>query len=239
MKTEEIAKVAIEKGLSSIVVLTGEAPKQHNDNCVEIIGNIDAPQRFLKGRFETFEKLKSHCLVSTSEGKIILVLNEQSSTDKFTITGKIEIAKKFTSLGINKSEVVYTPEQLANKLKLLRSLFVSNLDHASICSTLRNIKAKVSADVEKLDDRKGNVERNFRQVVESNMPDAIKLNIPLLEGEPAIEIEVNVVLEVNGGSDIRCYLESIDAADLIESQFERRVNEEVAEIEKFVTVIKY
>ena len=144
-----------------------------------------------------------------------------------------------SSKPINKSEVVYTPEQLANKLKLLRSLFVSNLDHASICSTLRNIKAKVSADVEKLDDRKGNVERNFRQVVESNMPDAIKLNIPLLEGEPAIEIEVNVVLEVNGGSDIRCYLESIDAADLIESQFERRVSEEVAEIEKFVTVIKY
>lgn len=239
MKTEEIAKVAIEKGMTSIVVLTGEAPKQHNNNVVDIVGNIDAPQRFLKGRFTDFKPNHAHCLVSTSEGKIILVLNEQSSTDKFTITGKIEIAKKFVSLGINKSDVVYTPEQLANKLKLLRSLFVSNLDHASICSTLRNIKAKVSADVEKLDDRKGNVERNFRQVVESNMPDAIKLNIPLLEGEPAIEIEVNVVLEVNGGSDIRCYLESIDAADLIESQFERRVNEEVAEIEKFVTVIKY
>jgi hypothetical protein len=239
MKTEEIAKTALQKGMSSVVVLTGDAPTQHNNNCVEINGNIDAPQRFLKGRFSTFDKLSSHCLVSTSEGKIVLVLNEQSSTDKFTVTGKIEVANKFTSLGINKSDVAYSPEQLANKLKLLRSLFVSNLDHANICSTLRNIKAKVSADVEKLDDRKGNVERNFKQVVESNMPNAIKLKLPLLEGEPAIEIEVNVILEVNGGSDIKCYLESIDAADLIESQFEKRVNEEVEEIEKLVTVIKY
>jgi hypothetical protein len=45
----------------------------------------------------------------------------------------------------------------------------------------------------KADDRKGNVTENFKQTVISNMPDSIKLKLPLLEGEDPIEIEVNVI----------------------------------------------
>lgn len=239
LKTEEIAKVALEKELNNVVVLVGDAPEQHNNQPVDISGNIDAPNRFLEGKISEFEGSKSHCLASKTEGKITLILNEQSVCDKYVITGKIEVAKKFSSLGINKNDVSYTPEQLANKFKLLRSLFESNLEHAKICATLRNIKAKVNADIEKADDRKGNVERNFRQAVESNMPDSIKLNLPLLEGEPPVVIELNVVLEVVNGSDIKCYLESIDAADLMEELFNKRVSEEIEKLSKLVTVIEY
>ena len=79
----------------------------------------------------------------------------------------------------------------------------------------------------------------LRTTVESNMPDAIKLNIPLLEGESPVEIDVNVILEVGGSNGIICYLESIDAAEIIEQQFEERVNQEVDKIKDWVTVIHY
>jgi hypothetical protein len=46
------------------------------------------------------------------------------------------------------------------------------------------------------------------------MPDSIK-KLPL-EGE--LEIDVNVILEAHS-SEIRCSLESIDASELIETQF--------------------
>jgi hypothetical protein len=69
------------------------------------------------------------------------------------------------------------------------------------------------------------------------MPDAIKLKIPLLEGEEPVEIEVNVVLEANGNNGINCFLESIDAAEMIEEQFAKRVEEEVTKIEEWSTVI--
>ena len=62
MGTEKIAERALREGLSSVVGLTGEAPAQYNNDCVSIVGNIDAPQRFLKGRFETFEKLKTQII---------------------------------------------------------------------------------------------------------------------------------------------------------------------------------
>ena len=99
--------------------------------------------------------------------------------------------------------------------------------------------AKINADIEKADDRKGNVERNFKQTVESNMPDAIKLKIPLLEGEDPTQIEVNVVLEANGNNNIVCFLESVEAAEMIEQQFAERVSQEILKIEDWVTVIYY
>ena len=227
----------LEKEIKQITILEGKAPEQHNDQPVTIVGTISAPSRFIEGRKADFESSKKHCLVSKTDGLIRLVLNEQSVVDKYIIQGSIEVSKKFTALGINKDKL-YSPEELANKLKLLRSMFVSNLTHASICATLRNLKATVNAEIEKADDRKGNVQKNFKQSVESNMPDAIKLKLPLLEGEDPIEIEVNVILEAHG-SDIKCSLESVDAAELIETQFAERVNQEIEKIKGFVTVIEY
>jgi hypothetical protein len=65
----------------------------------------------------------------------------------------------------------HTLEELANKLKLLRSMFVSNMEHASV-RHFKEPKAKVNAQIDK-DDRKGNVTENFKQTVISNMPDSI------------------------------------------------------------------
>lgn len=238
MNNEKLAQAAIERGITSLVVLEGQAPIQHNNQPVTISGIISAPSSFIDGRKEDFSESARHCLVSKTEGIIKLVLNEQSICDKYIIEGKIQKGKKFLGLGINDDKVLYSPEELANKFKLLRSMFVSNLEHATICTTLRNLKAKVNAEIEKADDRKGNVTQNFKQSVESNMPDAIKLKLALLEGEEPIAIEVNVILEAHG-SDIKCSLESVDAAELIETQFEDRVNQEIEKIQDFVTVIEY
>jgi hypothetical protein len=238
MENEKIAQKLIEQGQKSVVILTGTAPEQFNNRPIKIEGNIDAPSRFIEGRKDEFEDTSRHCKVSKTDGKIHLIINEQSVVDKYEVTGQIQIAKKFKNLAINEPKA-YSPEELANKLKLLRNLFPSNLEHATICQTLRNLKAKINADIEKADDRKGNVERNFKQTVESNMPDAITLKLPLLEGEPATLVEVNVILEANGNSSINCYLESVDAAELIETLFEQRVEEEVEKIKDWVTVVYY
>jgi len=238
MSNDKKVQTMVENGVTNLVILEGKAPEQHNPQPVNIKGNIDAPSRFLEGKITEFEGSKAHCMVSKTDGVIELILNEQSVVNKYTVIGEISVSKKFNSLGINNDKMLYSPEELANKLKLLRSMFVSNMEHASICNTLRNLKAKVNADIDKADDRKGNVTQNFKQTVESNMPDAIKLKLPLLEGEDPIQIEVNVILEAHG-SDIKCSLESVDAAELIESQFEQRVNQEVEKIKDKVTIIEF
>lgn len=239
MEVDKLALEAFKKDQGSIVVLTGKAPEQHNPQPVNISGNIDTPSRFIEGRGIDFKESQRHCFVSKTNGTIVMILNEQSIVNRYVVCGKIEVGKKFEKLGINKDNVCYSPEELANKFKLLRAMFYDNMEHATICGTLRNLKAKINKDIEKLDDRKGNVTANFQQTVQSNMPDAITLKIPLLEGGDPVEIEVSVILEADGASQIKCYLESIEAAELIEQLFEKRVNEEIEKIKDFVTIIEH
>ena len=239
MSKDLVVKAAIENDVKEVVIREGKSLEVYNNKPVKLTGNIDAPSRFIEGRKEDFENSRRHCMVSKTDGIIELVINEQSVCEKYEITGKIEIGKKFKSLGINDDNNSYTPEELANKLKLLRSIFVSNIEHAGICTQLRNLKATINRDIEAKDDRKGNVERNFKQTVDSNVPGAVKIKLPLLEGEDDVEFEVNIILEAVNSSGINCYLESIDASEMIEEAFKQRVSQEIDKIKEWVTIIEH
>lgn len=219
----------------SVTVLSGKAPEQHNPSPVEIDGTITAPRLFLEGRLDTFDKNKSHAMVSLTEGTISLRINEQSVVNKYNVHGTIEIGKVFKNLGIN-TDREYNPIELASRLRLMRSIFKTHSDHLNITSTLRNIKAKIDTEVEELDDRRGNTTSLFKQALESNMPDSIVLSLPLIEGEEPTEIEVSVILEMKQGV-IVCYLESIEAQDLIDQERERITLREVEIIKNHTTVI--
>ena len=228
---------AIQKGENvTLTILTGDAPnalEQYNDKPVDIAGTICAPRRFCEIR--EFEQKKSHCLVNTSRGTIKLVINEQETINKFTVSGSIKVAELYEKLGINGTKK-YTPLELANVLKLRSSLFKNKIEHATLINTLRNIKGKVNQEVEAQKDNNGSRSEVFRQTVESNVPEAFNLLMPLIEGKDPKEIEVTVVLEVNNG-EIECYLESIDGAEFIDDIREKAVLEEVEKIKDRTTII--
>lgn len=207
------------------------------DKDVSISGAIDSPKRWLKSREETFNKLESHALVDYDNRSINLVINETNSNGEYyQINGQIQLSEKFTDLGINSSCQSYSPVELANKLKLLRSIFPQKGDHAIIVNTLRNLKAKINKAMEQTDDRRGNTSNSFEQTVESNMPESFKICIPLIKGANPIEIELSVILEAKSG-EIRCFLESVEAAEKIDEISEKLISEEVEAIEELTTVI--
>lgn len=235
---DQLAKNVIEEGENvQVVWLDGKAPTQHNPEPVSISGTITAPSSFIEKRRSVFESLKSHCMVSKTDGVIQLIVNEQSVVNKFTITGKIAIGKKFLELGIN-SDKSYEPKQLAKKFKMLRSIFESRGEHTSIIATLNNLKAKIQREIEDSDDKRGNTNISFKQTVTSNMPESFTLSLPLIEGEEAEKIEVAVILEASGG-DILCFLESVEGQEKIDQITEKLVDEEVSKIEADTTIIYY
>ena len=236
---EKLAKNIIDDGEKvSVVWLDGKAPEQHNNKPVEISGTITAPAIFVEKRKEVIEPLNSHCLASKTSGTMKLVINEQSVCNKFSITGQVEIGKRFKELGINQ-DVSYSPMSLAKKFKLLRSIFPSRTEHTSIVGLLRNVEAKIKADVDNKDDARGNVEISYKQALETNVPDSFKLRLPLIEGADPTEIDVDIIMELEGGRSIKCFLESMDGADLIEEAMRDLVETEVAKIEDKVTVLYY
>lgn len=237
--SKDLAKQVLSNNpdLKEIVIRTGEAPKSLNSTEVKINGNIDAVSRFIEYREGKFEKDNSHCLVSKSQGIISFVTNEHFPCESISVTGRIEISKIYKSLGINNSECAYHPEKLSKKLKLLRSIFQKPADHMNIVASLKNLKAKVNQELNKNNDNRGNVKVDFNQTVEANIPDSFIINIPLIEGEDPIRINVEVILEANSSHEILCYLESIDAAESIDIEREKRVMEEVEKIEDKTTII--
>ena len=238
---DKIAQKMIENGITQITILEGQAPPQpeiYNPTSVEISGAIDSPLRFITERKDEIDFKKSYVIAKKGAKIITLIINEQSVVDKYTIDGVFNVSTKFQSLRINEEHASYTPEKLAHTLKLLRSIFTERADHAKIVSTLKNIKAKINRKIENADDSKGNVTRNFTQEVESNMPDGFKLKMPLFEGEEPKEFEVNVVLEADGGSSIKCLLESVEAAELMDEIVEERFNAQIEELQKSLLEIE-
>lgn len=237
MKTEEKAltvKEMIEKGIVELTILEGSAKTQYNPEAVEISGTITAPSIFVKNRDTDIKT--SHCLVSKSEGTMKLVVNEQDTCNKFTVKGKVTFGKVFTELGINTGKA-YDPMNLSAKLRLKRSIFKSPAEHTKIVNLLRNIEAKIDQEISNDDDLKGNRKVAFSQKVSSNIPDSITLKLPLIEGDDDVEIGVNVLLQADGVSNIKCYLESVDGAELIDNRLKTVIDEEVKKIESKVTVI--
>ena len=238
MNNQEILTGALFEDIKEVVIREGVAAEIQNPKPLRIIGNINAPSLFIEKRRDTacYDKDTSHAMVSVTNGTIKLVVNESYPDSNIEVKGVIKIGKLFTDLGIN-TEKQYSPLELANKLKLLRSYFKDRSEHMKVIASLRNLKAKVNQELNRDDDRKGNVKVDFNQTVQSNVPDDFQINLPLIEGDIASNISVSIILEANSSHDINCYLESIDAAELIDASRSNMVMNEVVKIENDTTVI--
>ncbi|WP_456867557.1 hypothetical protein [Galbibacter sp. BG1] len=244
MNKEDLKKELAEKAIIEnsdvksleVIFREGHAKTVFNKEPVEISGTIDSPRRFIEKREKYFESKHSHCLVSKSKGTIQLVINEQDPENRYKITGSIHLSEIYKTLGIN-TDKSYEPRELSNKFKLLRSIFKNRSEHLEIVSSLRNLKAKVNQELDQKDDQRGNRVDNFSQTVQGNIPKSFNITIPLIEGEDKYSIELSVTLEVEGSNQIICFLESIDAAELIDKITEERIEEEIEAIKDMTTVI--
>ena len=236
MTKKEILAEMIAKGIAQITILEGSAPEQLNPSAVVITGQIDAPRKFMESRAGEFDPKKSHAKINKTTGSIGLIIDETNPHDFYQITGTIQQSRKFQDLKINTGHK-YSTAELSLKLRMLRSLFTSVDEHAKIVNDLRNLNAKVNKTIEKADDLKGNMSDLFTQTVESNIPSAITLAVPIIEGGEKVPIQVNIILTVGDSRQILCELESVDAAEAWDNVIEKTMKEEIAFLEQNTTAI--
>lgn len=240
MEKDENVKVtmlskALETGIAQAEYREGKALELFHPKDVNVGGVIGSPVAWLNARPTHATKENSHAIVNRDQKLIALVIGEREH-HLTHIVGQLEESKIYTELGINRGKL-YSPLELATKLKLLRSIFESHSKHAEIIHTLRNVKAKVNKAIEESIDNKGNRSRHFDQEVESNMPETFQISIELIKGEPKQTIDLDIILEADG-QEIRCTLESVGAKELIDNLVDQRIDQEVEELQKWVTVIE-
>lgn len=210
-----------------IIVREGKANDVKEPHGLNICGNIDSPYRFLHQRKDDILVHEAHVEVNRDEMNIELV-NDEHSAYADRVSGYLTLSQDFKALGVNDGEYVSNFD-LAERIKKLRTLFESRDAAMRLVSELRNFKAKIEREMELSDDKRGNVNIRKSQIVESNLPESLKVTVPIFKGMEPITFKVEV--EVNP-SDLSCTLTSPEANDIIRDQRDIIINRQLDSIVK-------
>lgn len=156
---------------------------------------------------------------------IILITNETDGRNKAEVKGALAMYPKFIEFGIN-TEKTWEPAQLSRFIKMNRAFFTDITYNMELVSILKNFKASVESKMEKNKEDNGSRTDNYSQVVNSNLPAAFNLNIPIFKGRSAEVIEVEIIADVDG-RNIRLSLCSPGAEVVIEQERNKAIDEQL------------
>lgn len=165
-----------------------------------IYGTIGAPYEFLQRRISEIDQInqkRCHILVSRQGLSIDLVTNENDYYNQNKVTGKLISHPKFIEFGINSGRD-FEPAELGQFFKMNRVFFADRSENMKIVSLLKSFTATVNTSIEKEKNQNGSFNDTYTGVVNSNLPGAFKLKMPLFKGRPAEEFEVEIYANVNG-----------------------------------------
>lgn len=204
----------------TVTLLEGKALEPKEPRTVNLVGVLDSPLQWLKQRVDQLDQKKAHVLVDRDEAMTIKLVIEESDHYATTVTGRLELHPLVKTFGINGGKYISNFE-MAKLFKMNRSAFDVQAEAMELVNELQNFRAKVDKEIEKLNDNRGNARDLKNQVVDSNLPDAFKLKIPVFKGTPKQEIEVEVYINPD---DFSCTLVSAQANDIIADLRDREID---------------
>ncbi|MDD4532615.1 MAG: hypothetical protein PHW22_04215 [Bacilli bacterium] len=163
-------------------------------------GTIGAPYEFLKKRLDQPDQInqkRCHILVDREEISITLIYNENDEYNRGSVKGILQVHPKFEEFGINTGKV-WVPAELGMFFKMNRTFFNDRKENMNLVSQLMNYIATVNNKIQRSIKESGDRTDNFEQVVNSNLPSAFTLTIPLFKGHQPEILEVETFAQVNG-----------------------------------------
>lgn len=212
---------------NELIIRHGKAVEDLPPRKLTISGNITSVSRFLQKRIECEVMLDSHLEVDRDNMRMILHLDDDDNYGG-SVTGSLTLTNDVKAWGINSGKE-WTPETLANHIKMNRPNFESKEVAMKLHSDLKNFRAKVNREVEKKNDDRGNTLHHKAQAVESNLPETFTLCLPIFKGEEkrTFKVEVNIHPET-----LDCTLISPDLKDFITEQVDEIIDRELTIIEE-------
>lgn len=207
----EMLANGLPQGCGEIIIREGKAVEVHEPVKVKIVGNIDAPARWLETRFDCLKEKTCYVIVNREDMNILLRCNENNHYGT-SVLGSLELSPEIKKFNINGGKYI-TNFEMAELFKMNRSHFENKSEAMKLVSELQNFKAKVDKELENSNNNRGDRRMLINQAVEHNLPEAFKLVIPVFKGTAKQTIEVEVYVNP---SDFTCTLVSPEANDLIE-----------------------
>lgn len=203
------------EGVSEIIVRTGDAPKVHDPIKYSFDGNVSAPLDYFNSRKAAnvdYFDAKLAVVEVNERGCQIILRRDPKDVFAETVSGQLKKNPDIEAIGVNTGES-FKPSELAKRLKKNRIFFSAIADAMRIISDLQSLKVSAKSELEQSDDRRGNTKNVFVQSVETNMPVAFQLSMPIFNGEENVTFTVEVSFEVSG-QQVLCSLDSIELTEL-------------------------
>lgn len=225
----------IEPQSNELTIRSGQASTIKDPVPINISGQITAPKIFylarkddqggaLPGQEVIFSPGTCHLIVNRKERQITLIQGDQSFF-KNVVTGTLRTSKEFEALWINQDKS-RSPKELAKVLRRYQYLFPNKEEGMKIVSDLMSFNGTVKAQVENTRDDRGNRKNSVTVSVESNIPIQFDMTLPIFEGMGKARLRIEILLEAQGQS-VDCFLQSLEAFELVESETDRIIDEEV------------
>ncbi|MNE02794.1 hypothetical protein D3C80_952760 [compost metagenome] len=213
-----------------VIIRHGEAlelvaPLKNN-----ITGTIDAPGNY-------WEHFKKSTIVSTtisSDLAIVLVNQEEGyiilkvdPTDSLAaeVKGQLLPAAELDVFSIN-SNRLFTRDELIKTLRMNRILFKDKDSHAALINNITKFEAKVRKEIELDNDRRGNSSASVKKEITSDIPLDFSLSLPAFKGQAKLSFFVEICFDITDGG-IRFWFESVELKELIDTQREQILNQQI------------
>ena len=203
-----------------------------------IVGTLNSVVVFLKRRSDQQDQInqkRCHILVDREKISIELIFNENDEYLKGTVEGTMLLNPKFIEFGINSGKI-WTPTALGLFFKMNRAFFTSKEENMKLVTELMNFTATVNNSIEKSAKENGDRTDKFAQTVNSNLPAAFTLKIPIFKGLPSESLEVETFAQVNG-REISFTLISPAANQTMEELRDLSIDKELEEVRKLTPEI--
>jgi hypothetical protein len=206
---------------------------------VSISGNITAIFDFLEKRWNSDDKQIDHCrthiLVDRDNLKMILVVNETDSRNKKNITGTIQLSRQYKAFGVNAGRL-WESVDLGNFFRINRTYFEKQDVNMELVNLLKRFVAKVNTEVERETKDNGSVTDVYRKVVDSNLPAAFTVKIPIFKGSAPEVFSIEIIAHVENR---HAFLELIspDAEAVVEEVRDKMIDAEIKKIRELAPEI--
>lgn len=225
--------VNLPEGKTEFIIREGSAAPQLENKAplkINYSGTLGAVAEFLGKRVPKgmFKQQDCTILVDRDEMAIKLLINETDPYQNGIVEGRLSISTELRELGINTGNK-WTPEELAMAFKMHRAWFADIKSNMELVTTLKNFKANVSNKVERNMEENGSKADIFSQVVDSNLPKAFSLRIPVLKGYAPADIEIETFANIDG-RNVQFILLSPGAQEVLERERDTAIDGELAKI---------
>lgn len=232
-------------------VRTGTLPAVKELKTLRINGNILAPVKYLEHMdayktqdpmpvvFDNVEnhfiidRSTTHALVDLNQKKIVFYVNKDKEYSEYyqaVIYGQLMQSGDLGRFNINEQDEM-SPRKMADKLKRLKIFFQDKHQNHEIVNTLMNLVGKTTKDFSRAEDIRGNRQAMIDKKVNTNLPEAFNLCLPIFEGFPALTFQVEIGIDDRDGG-LSVWLESAELYSLIIEGRDEIIHTEVEKLEK-------